>query len=234
MAFVPQNFVQNSNNPTINAAWLNGVDVTCNFVLNGAATVSQALTALGFVDGAFPLTIAQGGTGATTAAAGLTALGGITPTAAFAADAVVLSTAETYAAAQATAAQTAAQLFTSTSYAPLASPALTGTPTAPTVALANSTTIATLGAVFAAVASGTLANPGFVKIPLSGGGTFIVNFGSSGAGATVVYAQAFSTLATLVIFPVTSETVATTAQSLTGFTFVVGGGVGVTWIAVGY
>lgn len=63
-----QNFVANSL-PTIKAAWLNGVDVLYFTVFNSAATVGQALTALGF--SAFGISITQ----AADAAAGRTALG---------------------------------------------------------------------------------------------------------------------------------------------------------------
>ncbi len=55
-------------------------------------------------------------------------------------DAAVLSTAETFATNAANTAQSNAETFTSTYYAPLASPALTGTPTAPTAGTGTNTT----------------------------------------------------------------------------------------------
>jgi hypothetical protein len=78
MTFSPQNFVANVG-PTINAVWLNEIDVTCNFVLNGAQTVAQAQAALGIPTGGLPLpiTVSQGGTGATTAAGAITNLGAL-------------------------------------------------------------------------------------------------------------------------------------------------------------
>jgi len=75
MPFNPQNFVNNQL-PAVSANWLNGVDVTVNSVLGGAQTVSQAQTALAIP--ALPVSVANGGTGATTASAALTALGGTT------------------------------------------------------------------------------------------------------------------------------------------------------------
>jgi hypothetical protein len=83
MPFTPQNFV-NQVGPPVSAVWLNGVDVTCNFVLDGAQTVPQALAALGLSTAATlsnPVTVAQGGTNSTTPAAALAALGGTTLTA---------------------------------------------------------------------------------------------------------------------------------------------------------
>jgi hypothetical protein len=84
MAFTPQNFV-NLIGPPVSAAWLNGVDVTCNSALNGAQTAAQVLTALGLTGLASPVPVTAGGTGATSAAAGLAALGGTTLAAAEAA-----------------------------------------------------------------------------------------------------------------------------------------------------
>ena len=55
-------------------------------------------------------------------------------------DATVLSTAETFATNAANTAQSNAETYTATYYAPLASPALTGTPTAPTATAGTSTT----------------------------------------------------------------------------------------------
>lgn len=85
MAFTPQNF-KPFQTPPIKSVWLNGIDVTCNFVLNGAQTVPQALAALGLGNaGALPILITQGGTSATDAATALTNLGGTTQAAAVAA-----------------------------------------------------------------------------------------------------------------------------------------------------
>jgi hypothetical protein len=86
MAFTPQNFKDNVG-PVLAASWLNALDVTANFVLNGAQTVAQAQTALGIPSGgiAVPVVIGVGGTGQTTAAAALNALGGTTAAAALAA-----------------------------------------------------------------------------------------------------------------------------------------------------
>ena len=55
-------------------------------------------------------------------------------------DAAVLSASETFATGAANTAQANAETYTSTYYAPLASPALTGTPTAPTATAGTSTT----------------------------------------------------------------------------------------------
>ncbi len=55
-------------------------------------------------------------------------------------DSTVLNTAETFATNAANTAQSNAEAFTSASYAPLASPALTGTPSAPTAAAGTNTT----------------------------------------------------------------------------------------------
>jgi len=72
MTFTPKNYVDGVG-PDVSAAWLNAVDVLVNSVMAGASTPAQALTALGISP---PMTIAGGGTGQTTAAAGLAALGG--------------------------------------------------------------------------------------------------------------------------------------------------------------
>jgi parallel beta-helix repeat protein len=66
---------------TIEASWLNNVDEMVNGALGGTPTVPAVLAALG-ISGAVGLTLplgtALGGTGATSAAAGLAALGGTT------------------------------------------------------------------------------------------------------------------------------------------------------------
>jgi hypothetical protein len=54
MAFVPQNF-KDGVGPAISAAFLNGLDVTANFVLNGAQTVAAAQAALGIPGGGVPI-----------------------------------------------------------------------------------------------------------------------------------------------------------------------------------
>ena len=77
MTFVPQNFV-NQVGPPLNATWLNGLDVAVNSTLGGGQTVAAVLSALGLSGLSFPVAIASGGTGATSAAAGLAALGGTT------------------------------------------------------------------------------------------------------------------------------------------------------------
>jgi hypothetical protein len=76
MTFAPQNFINQVT--TVEALWLNGIDVTCNFVLGGAQTVPQALAALGLTGLSVPIPVSSGGTGAITAPAGLTNLGGTT------------------------------------------------------------------------------------------------------------------------------------------------------------
>lgn len=81
MPFSPQNFVDQVG-PVLSAAWLNPVDVLTNSVFQGATTPAQALTALGI---GFPVSIANGGTGTTSAGAALAALGGTTLSAATAA-----------------------------------------------------------------------------------------------------------------------------------------------------
>jgi hypothetical protein len=66
---------------TIEASWLNNVDEMVNGALGGTPTVAAVLAALGISAAAgltLPLGTAYGGTGATTAAAGLAALGGTT------------------------------------------------------------------------------------------------------------------------------------------------------------
>jgi hypothetical protein len=74
MTFTPQNFV-NQVGPAVSAVWLNGVDVTVNFVLNGAQTVAAAQAALGITPITLPLGIAEGGTGETAGTAALQNLG---------------------------------------------------------------------------------------------------------------------------------------------------------------
>jgi hypothetical protein len=46
MAYVPQN-LKGGVGPVISAAFVNGLNVTANFVLNGAQTVAEAQGALG-------------------------------------------------------------------------------------------------------------------------------------------------------------------------------------------
>jgi hypothetical protein len=236
MPFSPQNFI-NGGGPAIGAAWLNALDVTANSVLAGAQNVPAALTALGLTAAslitAVPVTIAQGGTGQTTAANALTALGGITP----AASQAQANTAQANAIAT-------SEAFTTTSlvpYALLASPTFTGVPAAPTAALGTNTTqLATMAAVLAGTnsvgATGTLAaSKSSIAVPVSGSANpLLLQFGTGGAGASITYLTAFTTAAFVFIYPVSSETTGLTAQSLTGFTYTVGGGVGVYWFAIGY
>jgi hypothetical protein len=66
---------------TIEASWLNNIDEMVNGALGGTPTVPAVLAALGISGAAgltLPLETALGGTGATSAAAGLAALGGTT------------------------------------------------------------------------------------------------------------------------------------------------------------
>jgi hypothetical protein len=69
--------------------WFQEVDILVNGVLDGAQTTAAVLAALGLTEAAeittLPIPIAQGGTGAVTASAGLVALGGTTLGAAVAA-----------------------------------------------------------------------------------------------------------------------------------------------------
>lgn len=74
MPFTPKNYVDQVGPPIV-AAWLNPLDVLANSVLAGAQTVPQVLAALGIV---LPTPINAGGTGQTTAATALAALGGTT------------------------------------------------------------------------------------------------------------------------------------------------------------
>ena len=80
MAYTPVNFINGVT--TVQAAWLNGVDEMVYNVLGGWQGQTLAITqaALGIPSGGItlPLAIAEGGTGATSAGAGLTALGGTT------------------------------------------------------------------------------------------------------------------------------------------------------------
>jgi hypothetical protein len=73
MPFVPKNFVDQQG-PVVNSAWLNPIDYLANSVFAGATTNPAARTAL-CAD--LPLEIANGGTAGRTAAAALSALGGI-------------------------------------------------------------------------------------------------------------------------------------------------------------
>jgi len=72
--FTPQNFVDQVG-PVAAAAWLNGVDLTVNNALQGLTTTAEIAALLGVTSISLPLAINQGGTGATTAAGALTALG---------------------------------------------------------------------------------------------------------------------------------------------------------------
>src|SRR5208337_3990994 len=65
---MPQNFVDKVG-PVVSAAWLNGVDGTCNVALGGAQTVAQAQSVLGIVLGPpvffYPQTLAESAAGVT-------------------------------------------------------------------------------------------------------------------------------------------------------------------------
>src|SRR5712671_561528 len=74
MAFTPENFVDKTG-PVVSAAFLNGLDQTVNRGLNGLSTQADIAAWLGI---SFPISVAEGGTGQTTAAAALAALGGTT------------------------------------------------------------------------------------------------------------------------------------------------------------
>jgi hypothetical protein len=245
MAFTPQGFVSN-NTPVVTAAFLNGIDVTCNFVLGGATTVAQALAALGLSGGGLtlsnPVTVAQGGTGATTAVAALAALGLSVP--------VTIAqggTGATTAAAALTAlgavSTTAAALL-----APLANPALTGIPIAPTAAPGVSTTqIATTafaGAAAAAVSSAAVTAATAAAVAAAGPaaiaaiGGLIIKGGqialSNGAN-TVNFPTAFPTSCVSVVLTPNGggATVAITSFGATGFTCNVGVTEQYTYIALG-
>jgi hypothetical protein len=82
MSYIPKNYVDGVG-PTVSAAWLNELDQLANNALQGAITVPGLQAILGIP--ALPVTIANGGTGATTAGTALAALGGTTLTATLAA-----------------------------------------------------------------------------------------------------------------------------------------------------
>ena len=152
----------------------------------GAVSSSAATITGGSITGITDLAIADGGTGASTAAGALTNLG-LTATAAELnkMDGAVATTAEiNYLGGVTSAIQT--QLNTK---AALASPALTGTPTAPTAASGtNNTQIATTAFVNTEIAADVgVANSSLVKTALNAGGNppiygcrAWVNFNSSG------------------------------------------------------
>lgn len=81
MSFVPKSYVDGVG-PDVSAAWLNQLDQLANNALQSAITVPQLQTILGISSPIFlPLALNQGGTGQTTSAAALAALGGTTLTA---------------------------------------------------------------------------------------------------------------------------------------------------------
>ncbi len=88
MPFTPQNF-KNLIGPALQDAWLNNLDQMVNNTLGGTPTVPAVQVALGISAASaitsVPVTIPQGGTGATTASSGLANLGGVTPAAALSA-----------------------------------------------------------------------------------------------------------------------------------------------------
>jgi hypothetical protein len=79
MGFSPQNF-QDQVGPDVSAAFLNGLDLTCNQGLNGLTTQAAIAAWLGVPTGTTPLAITIGGTGANNAATALANLGGVSVT----------------------------------------------------------------------------------------------------------------------------------------------------------
>lgn len=139
-----------------------------------------------------------------------------------AADTTVLSTAETFATNAANTAQTNAENFTTsqlTAYAPLASPALTGVPTAPTAAGGtNSTQLATtayaLGAANTAQtnAENFTTTQGYV---VATSGTFTATYnGASGATGTAQYRTVGNIV--VIVFPAVTGTGNGTSLTISG------------------
>ena len=76
MTFTAQNY-QDQVGPPVSAAWLNGVDVICYSIMQGAQTLAQAQAALGIPTFATPLGVNQGGTGAADGPHAMANLGGV-------------------------------------------------------------------------------------------------------------------------------------------------------------
>lgn len=149
------------------------------------------------------------------------------------------SNAESYAAGQAANALSAAESYTNTQlaqYALLNSPTFIGNPQAPTQAFdTNNNTLATMAALFAAMCSGLLSGNGYVKIPLSNGGTLIVQWGSGPANGPVSFPIAFpSAVFTLNMTTIGSESFLITSLTTTSFNYTTQAGEGIYWIAIGH
>lgn len=178
-------------------------DVNANAAENGANSSITSLTGL-----TTPLSIAQGGTGQTTANGILLAIGGAASGAnsditSLAGLATPLSIAQGgTSAATGPAALTALGGLSSTlaasTYAPLTSPALVGVPTAPTATPGTNTTqIATTAFFLAAFATKSLTFPGYQQLP----GGLIIQWGACplSTGASVTFPITYPTACLTVV-----------------------------------
>lgn len=134
------------------------------------------------------------------------------------------------------------------SYAPLASPAFTGAPTAPTQSSSdNSTKLATTAFAQLLQASGTLANPGYVRFKTQSGHDFVFQWGlyslsaSAGSSQSVTFPLPFTggyITSWCGVDNAADQQIGTTGASLTGMTVQKGvtdsyARTG-TWFALGY
>jgi len=169
----PIQFIDGASGTTVIAKFQNGLILGAptggdkgTGTLNATGLYINNVALTGLATAAIPLSIANGGTNATTAGAALTSLGAAPLASPVFTGTPSLPTGTTGVTQTAGNSSTAlaTTAFVATSFAPLASPALTGTPTAPTATVGTNTTqIATTAFV--------LANAATVPVSIANGGT---------------------------------------------------------------